>query len=128
MFNYFASLNKTAMGVWATAQFRVRNLQAGSDSFGAHHDMVAIGENGEIFKDDLNATINAAWQYCGCETINKKLNPGEETVFVVAFDVPEAMTKLVIAPTVDLFSTKPIASPRFLVDNFDQIPAWKPKK
>lgn len=127
LFSAFSSLNKTAMGVWVTAQFRIKNLQPGTDYVRKNYDFVAIDQDGKKYDDDSSATNNAAWQYGGYGDAYDSLQPGQDTVIVVTFDVPEATTTLTIGIKQGLGS-QPMTSPRFQVVNVDQIPAWKPKK
>ena len=63
--------------------------------------------------------------YGGYDSIYHDINPGEERVIVVTFDVPEDTKSLLIAPASSF--SNPWTEPRFLVANFDQVPAYKPK-
>ncbi len=118
---------KTAMGIWASIQFRIRNLLPGTARFTKDYDFVLIDENGKTYDDDPMATLYARWQYCGCDDAYRELAPGEEAVILVTFDVPESTRNLTVAIK-KFLATKPLASPRFQVVGFDQVPAWKPKK
>ena len=127
VFNYFGSLNKTAMGVWVSIQLRIKNIQPGTDYFGKTYDFAAIDQDGKLYEDDSQASSNAAWQYCGCGDDYDNIAPGQGTVIVASFDVPESTKTLTVGFKSGL-SRSPLPSPRFVIRNVDQIPAWKPKK
>lgn len=122
---FFYDTGKSAFGVWATVEFRIRNLQAGSISLGDDFGFVAVDQDGKVYEDDFSATTNARWQYCGCSTLFSELAPGQETVIVITYDVPETTKTLTIVPTEGAFSSKQLAAPRFVINNFDQVPPFK---
>ena len=115
---------KTAFGVWASVQFRVKNLQGGSDYIGRDFDFVAF--DGSKLYSESGASSYAQWQYGGYDSEYTELGPGQETVIVATFDVPEATKSLTIVLRQGYGTL--LSSPRFAVSNFDQVPAWKPKK
>ncbi len=125
---FFYDNAKTAFGTWATIQFRIKNIQSGSTSIGSDYSFVAMGQDGKSYDENFGATLYTAWQYCGCDTHVDEIGPGQETVIVMTFDVPETTQTLTFAPTSELFSSTPLAAPRFLISTFNQVPAWKPKK
>ncbi len=127
LFNYFPSLNKTAMGVWVSIQLRIKNLQPGTDYFGDTYRITALDENGKWYDVDSQAASNAEWQYCGCNDDYDNVQPSESMVIMATFDVPEAMKTLSIGFKQGL-GRQALHSPRFQIENVDQIPAWKPKK
>jgi hypothetical protein len=124
---FYAVGAKTAMGIWATVQFRIRNLMPGTARLSTNYDFVIIDEGGKTYEDDLMATLHARWQYCGCDDMYRELAPGEEAVIVATFDVPEGARNLTVALKKGILG-KPMDSPRFQVTSFDQVPAWRPKK
>jgi hypothetical protein len=124
---YFYDTGKTAFGMWATVEFRIRNLQSGSTSIGDGYGFVAIDQDGKTYTYDIEATQNARWQYCGCSTLFTEVGPGEETVIVITFDVPETTKTLTLVPTDGAFSQKLLPAPRFAINNFDQVPAYSKK-
>ncbi len=118
---------KTAKGIWATVQFKVKNLQAGSAALGNSFEFVAVDENGKTYSESPDATAYARWQYCGCEDITAVIAPNQENVLVVTFEVPDTTMALTIG--LKTFSgDRILASPRFQVPRFDLVPAWKSKK
>lgn len=119
--------NKTAAGVWVTAQFRLRNLQPASTYLGRDYRFTAIDQFGRTYEEDMDATRNAGWQYCGCGDAYDDVPPGQDIVIVVTFDVPETTRTLTIALKQG-WSNQPMAAPSFQIVNVNQIPAWKPKK
>jgi hypothetical protein len=123
---YFYDTSKVAFGVWATVQFRVKNLQSGTDHLGATAGFVAIDPAGNVI-EEAGVSGRAAWMYCGCDTVFSDINPGQEKVIVVTFDVPDGTTSLTIALTTSAFSSTPLREPRWQVANFDRVPAFKPK-
>lgn len=123
---YLYDSGKVAFGVWATVQFRVKNLQSGTDYLGATAGFVAIDPVGNVIQE-AGVSGRAAWMYCGCDTLFTDINPGQENVIVVTFDVPEGTKSLTIAPTTSAFSSTTLREPRWQVANFDQVPAFKPK-
>ena len=125
---YLYDSGKTAFGIWATIQLRIKNLQSGTDHISKNFGFIAADQSGKTYEDDLSASHQAAWQYCGCDTIYEDLAPGQETVIVITFDVPENTQTLTIVPTTDIFNSTVLATPRFTLANFNQVPAWKPKK
>ncbi len=116
---------KVAFGVWATIEFRVKNLQGGSATPSDDFGFVAVDQDGKAYDDDFSATSNARWQYCGCSTFFTELAPGQETVIVVTYDVPETTRTLTLIPTEGVFSDRRRAAPRYVVSDFDQVPAFK---
>jgi hypothetical protein len=127
VFNDSPDLNKTALGVWVTIQFRIRNLQPAATYLGRDYRFTAIDQDGRPYDEDADASTNAGWQYCGCNDAYDDVQPGQDTVIVVTFDVPEATKTLTIALKQG-WSTLLMSSPRFRIASVDQIPAWKPKK
>jgi hypothetical protein len=124
VFNSSPDLNENAAGVWVTAQFRVRNLQPAVTYLGRDYRFTAIDQNGRIYEEDSDATRNAGWQYCGCSDAYDDVQPGQETVIVVTFDVPESTKTLAIAFRQG-WSSQLMPSPRFQIVNVNQIPAWR---
>ncbi len=125
VFNESPDLNKNALGVWVTIQFRVRNLQPAATYLGGDYRFTAIDQNGRSYDEDSDASRNAGWQYCGCNDAYDDVAPDQETVIVVTFDVPESTKTLVIALRQG-WSSQLMATPRFQIVNVDRIRAWKP--
>ncbi len=127
VFNNAPDLSETAAGVWLTVQFRIRNLQPAASYLGRDYRFTAIDQNGRTYDEDSDASRNAGWQYCGCSDAYDDVQPGQDTVIVVTFDVPESTKTLAIALRQG-WSSQLMTTPRFQIANVDQIPAWKPKK
>ncbi len=126
VFNDLPDLVKTAAGVWVTAQFRIRNLQPAITYLGRDYRFTAIDQYGRTYDEDSGASRNAGWQYCGCSAAYDDVQPGQETVIVVSFDMPSATKTLVLAVRQG-WSNQLMPTPRFRIIDVDQIPAWKPK-
>jgi|GEM_PF-5962454 hypothetical protein len=124
---FFFDAGKTAFGVWVTIEFRVRNLQTGTDNMGRTVDFAAVDQDGKLYLPSFDGTQNARWEYCGCSTVYTDVDPGQGTVVVVTFDVPETTKTLTIVPIEGTFSSKPIAGALWRIENVDAIPPFKPK-
>lgn len=122
IFGYFGA--ETAFGVWATVMFRTRNLQGGSDYIGKSFG-IWLSADGKRAEHSILNTVEdkAQYFYACCESAFHMLGPGEETVVLYSVDVPENSKTLEINFTV---ASVPVY-PRFLFQNFDQVPARKTK-
>lgn len=116
---------KQAQGTYATIQFRIKNLQTFSDSLARNYNLVAVTEDGQTISSDPAAGANAVWLYCQCDTDQRMIPPGGQSVFVITYDVPVSTQSLMIVParasTADLL----YGVPRFSVVNFDKVRAWR---
>ncbi len=126
---YFYSQALTAFGTWATFMVRIRNLQSGTDYYGRNYGWIATTNAGQVFKRDqrFSADFSAAYMYCGCGTIWSDIQPGTETVMVVAFDVPETTQSLKLRSVTwlgEIRAEQPFVE--FAVPDFDKVPAYKP--
>lgn len=124
---FFYDEGKTAFGTWVTIEFRVKNNQTGTDNMSRTVKFAAVDQDQKIYLSDFEGSQNARWEYCGCSTIYTDVNPGEETVVVVTFDVPEGTKTLTVLPYENAGRATPIAGALWRIENVDQIPAFKPK-
>lgn len=116
---------KYAKGIYASIQFRIKNLQPFNDSFAQNYALVALAEDGQKITADPAAQANAVWEYCQCDTDRRSISPGGESVFVITFDVPVAAQQLTIVPARRSSGELPNGIPNFLVANFDTVHAWR---
>jgi hypothetical protein len=116
---------KYAKGVYATIQFRIKNLQTFSDSFAQSYDLVAITADGQTIPSDPAVEANAVWLYCQCDNDRRSIPPGGESVFVITFDVPVSTQSLLIVPTQGSSAAFQSSLTRFSVLNFDKVHPWR---
>ncbi len=116
---------KYAKGIYATIQFRIKNLQPVNDSLALNYDLLALTEDGQKITSDQAAQANAVWEYCQCDTDRRSIPPGGESVFVITFDVPVATQQLIIAPAQQSSDELLNGDPHFIVANFDKVHAWR---
>jgi hypothetical protein len=120
IYGYFDS--ETAFGTWATLMFRVKNLQGGSDYIAKSFGAWFAADGKRVPYETLNTIEDKAqYYYSCCDSAYTMLSPGQETVILYCFDVPENTQSLVFNFTL---SGIPIV-PMFAVPNFSQIPARK---
>ncbi len=124
VFNESPDLNKSAQGMWVTIQFRIRNLQTAVTYLGGDYRFAAFDQDGKPYEEDADASRNAGWQYGGCDDAYDNVQPGQETVVVITFDVPEATKTLKIALKQG-WSTVIISSLSFQINEVDKIRPWK---
>jgi hypothetical protein len=76
------------MGVYCVLFLDIQNQASGTTYFG---DLwwELHGAQGNVYEDDLAATIHAAWQFGGRDTAYDDLNPGQTAQIVIVFDVAQ---------------------------------------
>jgi hypothetical protein len=125
---YWYGSSEIAKGVFGSIQVRLKNLQPQRDNFNREYFLYAIDQDGNQYAPNMEAMVNSAWEYCGCKLPNTPVDPGWDTVLVYTFDVPESTGRLIAVPALGTISRPQLlASPRFAIDGFAQIAAFKPK-
>jgi formylglycine-generating enzyme required for sulfatase activity len=126
---YYYGSSRVAKGVFGTVQLKVKNLQAQPDNIAREYVFWAFDDEGGMIPHDPYATNYASWQYCGCGNASTNISPGWDTVLVFAFDLKETTGRPFIAPARLGGESRyqPLSAPRFAIDGFGQIPAFKPK-